>query len=306
MSHARPTRLLLTLGLLVAGPGIAPPAAASEPMEEPEKDVFALIRVTDALWRYSAGTYHGVLLVTDEGVVVTDPLSAEAATWLRKEIRRRFRQPIRYVLYSHSHPDHAYGGQALDGPGVVFVAHALAERAWVRTRAQVRMPDLTFADRLTVHLGGHDVELRYHGPDNGRGSVSMRFVQEDVLHVVDWIVVGRLPYRTLPGYDLHGTMDATEQALALPFSVFVGGHAGIGDRDGVRRYMRYLQALHDQVLNGILAGHDLPTIQREVDLSEFADLGMYDAWRDENIAGAWRLLMDGDYLDMRPEVPQER
>lgn len=295
----------LAVGLLLLGvAGCAPRAVAAPPetAASTAEDRFSLLQVTDQLWRYTVGNYHGVLLDTDEGIVVTDPLSTEAATWLRAEVARRFDKPIVYVLYSHNHPDHAYGGQALDGPDTRFVAQRLAARDWRRTRARVRMPDLEFDQALTLHVGGQTIELRHHGRNNGLGSVSMRFVEQGVVHVVDWIVVGRVPYDDLRGYDINGMLDSTRQVLGLDFEVFVGGHADLGDRAGVERYLAYLESLHAQVLDGILAGEDLQAVQARVDLSDFEDLKAYDRWKDRNVEGVYRQLLDISYLDMRPEV----
>ncbi len=36
-----------------------------------------------------------VFLVTSDGVIVTDPIHTEAATWLEAGISKRFNQPIR-------------------------------------------------------------------------------------------------------------------------------------------------------------------------------------------------------------------
>ena len=48
---------------------------------------------------------------------------AAAATWLENEIRTRFGQEIRYVVYSHDHADHISGGEVWDDTAVV-VAYA--------------------------------------------------------------------------------------------------------------------------------------------------------------------------------------
>jgi glyoxylase-like metal-dependent hydrolase (beta-lactamase superfamily II) len=45
-----------------------------------------------------------------EGIILSDPISTEFAQWLRGELERRFDVPVRYVLYSHHHWDHASGG----------------------------------------------------------------------------------------------------------------------------------------------------------------------------------------------------
>lgn len=288
---------------LSLAPPAVPPAHAQAQAAPAER---AIVPVADGLYRWTAGAYHSLFLVTEKGIVVTDPLSAEAAGWLRGELAARFPgKPITHVLYSHNHSDHVYGGEALDGPGTQFVAHALAREDLVRTRAATRIPDIAFADRLTLHPDAtNSIELTYLGSNNGRGSVAMLFRPQKVLHVVDWIVLGRLPYQDLKGYDLPGMIEATRQVLAWDFDRFVGGHADMGTKQDVARYLAYLEALHDGVLDGIRRGHSLARIQRELTLSDYADLKQFAAWRARNIEGAYRTLVDDHYLLMRPDVPQ--
>jgi glyoxylase-like metal-dependent hydrolase (beta-lactamase superfamily II) len=53
--------------------------------------------------------YVSAFMVTPEGVVLVEPVGTEQATWLKGEIAKRFNQPVKYVIYSHSHGDHASG-----------------------------------------------------------------------------------------------------------------------------------------------------------------------------------------------------
>lgn len=260
--------------------------------------------VRDGIYRLTAGNYRSVFVVTEDGVVVTDPLNEAAARWLKAEIKARFDRPIRYVIYSHSHPDHAYGGEVFRDPGVVFISHRMARDALKRSRAKTALPDLVFDDHMTVRLGDQVIDLRYHGPNNGYGSISMHFPRSRVLYVVDWIVLGRMPYRDLQGYDLQGMLMSTEAVLRMDFDRFIGGHAEMGSKADVRRYLRYIEALYGEVLSGIEAGKPLAQIQAEADLSAFSDLKMYEAWRALNIAGAHRELIDKAYMQMRPEIPK--
>jgi glyoxylase-like metal-dependent hydrolase (beta-lactamase superfamily II) len=54
--------------------------------------------------------YVSVFMVTPEGIVLVEPIGTEFATWLKAEMARRFNVPVKYVIYSHSHWDHASGG----------------------------------------------------------------------------------------------------------------------------------------------------------------------------------------------------
>ena len=263
---------------------------------------YEIERMKDNVYRFTAGNYRSAFMVTDAGIVATDPINAEAAAWLKDELARRFDVPLRYVVYSHNHVDHSYGGRALDGEGVHFVAHRLAREDLVHTRADTRIPDITFDDEMTLHLGNARVGLRYHGVNNGRGSISMHFQPANVMYVVDWIVLGRMPYKNLKGYDIQGMIDSTEAILATDFDLFIGGHADAGDKADVARYLAYLNALYDSVRDGMLAGKSLAQLKADIRLPAFSDLRMYDEWLGLNIEGVHDTLVDQSYFDMRPDI----
>jgi diguanylate cyclase (GGDEF)-like protein/PAS domain S-box-containing protein len=125
-----------------------------------------------------------------------------------------------------------------------------------------------------------------------------------VLHVVDWITLGRLPWKDLQGYDINGMINSTHDVLDMDFAVFVGGHGDVGSKQDVRRYLGYLEALYGEVRDGMLAGMDLRTLQRSIHLEKYRDLKMHREWLPLNIEGVYRTLADQSYLLMRPDVKQ--
>lgn len=299
-----PSALLLAAALAPAAAILMTlPAHAAEATAE-QRDIQ---QVSGNLYRWTAGNYHSYFLVHANGIVVGDPLSAEAARWLKGQLASRFPgKPITHVIYSHNHPDHAYGGRELDGPGVTFISQELAKRDLIRTKADTRIPDTTFADHMTLDLkDGQTIEMRYLGANNGRGSITQFFPKQKTLFVVDWIVLGRLPYQKLQGYDLPGMIDSTRKVLDdYDFDHFVGGHADMGTKADVKRYLGYITALYDGTRDGILAGHSLAQIQKDLTLADYSDLKMFGSWRAQNIEGAYDQLVDGDYMFLRPEVPR--
>lgn len=264
---------------------------------------YALEHLRGGVYRFVAGNYRSLVVVAKSAVVLTDPIDATAATWLKREVERRFAKPIRFVVYSHDHSDHTYGGAELAEETTVVVSQRLARESLVLTRARTRLPDLVFDESLTLYVDDHRIHLQYHGPNNGKGSVSMRVEPEGVLYVVDWIVLGRMPYRDLIGYDIHGMIRSTREVLTRDFALFVGGHGKVGKARDVRHYLGYLEALHEAVLEGMRAGKSLTQLQTEIRLPAYATLPKYEAWLAENVAGVYRMLRDDAYLSMRPEVP---
>lgn len=265
-------------------------------------DVYKIEQVKGDIYRFIDDRHRSVFLVTDEGILLTDPLNTDAANWLKAELKKRFNVPIKYVVYSHNHSDHIYGAEVFDEPEVVFVSHQLTKQDIQITTAKTVIPDMTFKDNLVISLGDHRVELRYHGPNDGRGSISMLFQREKLLFVVDWIVVGRMPWQKLWSYDIQGMINATEQVLELDFDVFVGGHADIGTKADVFRYLSYLKTLYHAVIDAIHSGQSLDEMKAGIKLEGYRDFKQYDNWLPLNIEGVYERLMEESGMGWRSDI----
>ena len=113
----------LVLTLAACAPAVEPeeeaPAAAAAVPEGPTRSI---VNVTGDLYRAQNNNHFTVFLVTEEGIIVADPINRDFATWLKSELEVRFDQPVRYVLYSHSDFDHASGGEVF-ADTAEFVGH---------------------------------------------------------------------------------------------------------------------------------------------------------------------------------------
>ncbi len=82
----------------------------------------AITEIADDLYVAQNNNHHSIFLVTDDGVILADPINADFAAWLKAEIDDRFGVPVRYVAYSHHHWDHASGGAVFEDTAI-FVGH---------------------------------------------------------------------------------------------------------------------------------------------------------------------------------------
>jgi len=82
-----------------------------------------ITRIMGDLYRAQNNNHNSAFLVTPEGIIVADPLNPEFAAWLKQQLNERFGVPVRYVVYSHHHWDHASGG-AVFADTAQFVGHA--------------------------------------------------------------------------------------------------------------------------------------------------------------------------------------
>jgi flavorubredoxin len=86
--------ILLVSITLISGPGLAQ-----------NKPTRTITHITGDLYRFQNNFHFSVFLVTSEGIIVTDPIDKDAATWLKAELKKRFDKPIKYLIYSHDHRD---------------------------------------------------------------------------------------------------------------------------------------------------------------------------------------------------------
>src|SRR5262245_12326903 len=123
------------------------------------------------------------VLVTESGGSLAD------GEWLRAEIGKRTDKPIRHVLITHVHPDHAFGAAAFAGDQPAFIGHhalraALDARGeyYRRRLAEIVGPDRTgnvvypteaVRDGAEIDLGGRVVRLTAHGKAHTDCDLSM-------------------------------------------------------------------------------------------------------------------------------------
>lgn len=262
-------RLLAVIAAMLVA---AAPAAAQEAKR-------SISNVTGDVYRFQNNFHVNVFIETADGVIVTDPINAEAAAWLKAEIAKMTDKPITHLIYSHSHGDHASGGTGYgDVPTVIAQENAPADIDGVA-------PTERFAETKVIETGGKTIELTYLGPGHGTDLIAMVIRPENVGFVVDAVSSKRLFYRDFPRSDLGGWFKQVEKADSLDFEIFVGGHGRVGEKADVAAGLGYLNEMRDQVLAGLKAGKTLEQLQDEVTMDAYKDWGNYDQWRALNIAG---------------------
>jgi glyoxylase-like metal-dependent hydrolase (beta-lactamase superfamily II) len=125
-------------------------------------------QIADGVYLFQSDGHRSLFLVTDDGVIVTDPLNAAAARDYREAIAALTDQPVKYVVYSHYHWDRVSGAEVFTAEGAQVVAQErCGERFVDNPNPAVVMPDISFSDQYQVSLGGQSLDLYYFGPSHG-------------------------------------------------------------------------------------------------------------------------------------------
>ncbi|MBT5032346.1 MAG: MBL fold metallo-hydrolase [Proteobacteria bacterium] len=126
---ALPFAFILTIAAMASGFSTLTYAQGA-PEAEPEREI---LHINGDLYRFRQGRHSGVFLATPEGIIVVDPTFPEQAAWLKNQLDERFGLPVKYVIYSHTHNDHAGGGEVF-ADTAIFIGHE-------NTRKNLQRPD---------------------------------------------------------------------------------------------------------------------------------------------------------------------
>jgi glyoxylase-like metal-dependent hydrolase (beta-lactamase superfamily II) len=275
MNAASLTRLLpvsLAFFLMLAGNHLW----AQEPVRN-------ITHLAGDVYRFQNDAHYSVFMVTPEGVIATDPISVDAATWLNDEIRRRFNLPVKYVIYSHDHWDHVSGAAAF--PEATIIAHANAV-PWIEASDQpIELPDITFSSELDLKLGGKEVHLYYLGVSHSDNLVYMVFPEEKILFGVDTIAVNRLPFEDFEGTDIDGLIGSIYALEQMDIDIVAPGHGDIGTIEDIVAHRTYIESLKDQVTALIRMGRTDAEIMAIIKMPEYSSWGSYNEWQQMNVRG---------------------
>ncbi|MBT3398385.1 MAG: MBL fold metallo-hydrolase [Rhodospirillaceae bacterium] len=261
---------------------LAPQAGAQQEVKR------SITEIGPNLYRFKNNFHSSVFLVTDAGVVATDPINAAAATWLENEIRTRFGQEIRYVVYSHDHADHISGGEVWDDTAVV-VSHVNARDTIIAAKRPTAVPELTFSDELILNLGGQTVELKHVGRNHSDNMIVMNFPAQRVLFAVDFIPIQAVAFRDLPDAWLPDWIDSVRAVEGMDFDTLAPGHGKMGTPADVTAFREYMEDLWAAVSQAVADGKTLEQAQAEIKLPKYAGWGRYEQFLPLNIAGAYRV-----------------
>jgi cyclase len=214
----------------------------------------------------------GVFLVDDELAGMTAKLKAKVATLSKK--------PIRFVVNTHWHFDHAGGNAVLGGAGAVLVAHENARKVMsvdqviemggqkmkMPATPPAGLPILTFGNDVTLHVNGDEVHLFHVPPAHTDGDVIVHFKKANVIHAGDVFTAEGYPIVDVKagGGRFAGLITAADRLLAISNDTtrIIPGHGPVVvGRKQLLEWKDMLVKVQDKVARLAAAGKTLDEIK---------------------------------------------
>jgi glyoxylase-like metal-dependent hydrolase (beta-lactamase superfamily II) len=289
--------LVLSSALLVLAFVTPVLARAQEGTPVPPAD--EIMPFGDDTYAFVSGGYVSLFIVTDEGVIATDPSSQfdpERADRYAAAIAGVTDQPVRYLIYSHDHADHATGG-AVFADTATFVSHrnAVAKIAALND-PNTPVPTIAFDDYMSLELGGTTIELYYAGRNHSDNNIVLLHPDQRLLFAVDFIPVNSVLFQTLPDAYVDEWIDSLRWIEEnLEFDTLVPGHPPLpGTKENVTLVRGYIEDLIAAVQAAQAAGladnspEMVEAVRAELE-PEYGDWANFAEWMPMNVEGLLRI-----------------
>lgn len=209
-------------------------------------------RIADNVYSFQSDIYAqvnaGAVIGTNWAVVIDTLALPEETLELRDILEQEMNIPIRYVINTHSHADHAWGNCFF--PGATVIAHELCrQRLDTRGRESMEaarqegslyrnlklvLPHLTFSEgEINLRVGKKTLNI-FSLPGHSADNIAVLVVEDRVIFTGDTAMP--LPY--IVDGDFEDTLTSLKKLSKMELENIIQGHGEIILRGEIDNYLK--------------------------------------------------------------------
>lgn len=201
--------------------------------------------------------------VGDDGVFIIDDEIEPMTAKLKAALGALSKKPVRFVVNTHWHMDHAGNNPAMAAAGAVIVAqenvrkrlsvdaviHMGANEMKIKAQPPAALPVITFADDVTLHVNGDDVHVIHVAPAHTDGDSIVHFTKANVIHTGDTVTASYPIVDIDSGGQFEGFIAAADKILSLANdqTKIIPGHGPLMTKADLTAYRQMLIDVRDKV-----------------------------------------------------------
>src|ERR1700737_4504043 len=220
-------------------------------------------------------------LVGNKGILVVDTgVDAKEGGKLVEAIRGVSSLPVQLIVNTHYHRDHQ-GGNSIVGPSAVVIS-----TDWTRARtlaviqastpsegSGLRPADVTFGEKLTIHLNPYSAEIYFPGKAHTSGDALVYFPPQRAIVMGDLFLNKSSP--AMDDGSVESWIHALDHVLELPLDNVVPGHFELATKSELKRFRDYLNDLYQQVRALKKTNKTLEQVRHDIHMEKYSDFRQY-------------------------------
>ncbi len=223
-----------------------------------------------------------ILIQGKDGKVLVDGFVKTAWANLKKVLDAADATPIRALIDTHWHFDHADNNGEVRAAGGTVIASENTRARLTQTHDLLGMhfgpepssalPNKTFKTALQVPINGEELSLSLVPPAHTDTDTFVQLRKANVLHMGDVFFNGMYPFiDASTGGRINGMIDGAERAMTMTNAQtrIVPGHGPLADRAALTRYRDMMTTIRDRVQKLKTAGRTLADVQAAKPSAEF-------------------------------------
>lgn len=244
-------------------------------------------KLSDTVYMMTGAGGNLGLSAGPDAVFLIDDQFAPLTPRIRAAIAKITKKPVKFLLNTHWHFDHAGGNENLGKGGVLIFAHEnvrkrmsteqFIEFLGMKTKPdpKVALPVVTFTSGVTFHLNGDEVRAFHVDNAHTDGDTVIHFTKSDVMHMGDAFFNKLYPFiDTSSGGSADGVIAAADRVLAMAGdkTKIIPGHGPLGDKADSKAYRDMLATVSGRIKDQIKAGRKLEEVVASNPSAQFDDV----------------------------------
>ncbi|NVM57486.1 MAG: MBL fold metallo-hydrolase [Desulfobacterales bacterium] len=242
-----------------------------------EKVQIETFKVTESVFMLKGSGGNIGVSVGEDGVLLIDSEFPQMVEKIKAAVAKLNGGPIRFVLNTNWHFDHADGNELLAKAGAIVIAHdnsrmhMLSEQTIPEYNPDLRIPPypkaalpvITVADSLTLHFNGDEIQAIHIPNAHSDSDLAFYFRKANVIHTGDLYFSNGFPFINISsGGSIAGMIAAAEKILnkSDANTKVIPGHGSLSDREEVQAYRDILVTARDRIAKLIKEGKTLDEV----------------------------------------------
>jgi cyclase len=218
------------------------------------------VPVTNSLYLLQGAGGNVAVSVGSDGVFLVDDQLAQVTKKLQAAIAELSSTPVRFVVNTHWHVDHAGGNETLGKAGAMLRAHENVRRRMsteqfivAQNRRIPRSPSAALPVAMsdtTFVFNGDSIHVFHVPAAHTDGDLIVHFATSNVIHMGDVFSSSSLPFIDVSsGGSIHGIIDAADRVLAMSDddTRIIPGHGALANKARLRMYRDVIVTLRDRI-----------------------------------------------------------